>query len=375
MKDETATLRTEPSDGGGVSRASGVDASADRPDGRPEASHAIWIEGEAVPFVQASGDTVLRAALRAGLRFPYECNSGGCGSCRFELIEGEVDALWPDAPGLTARDRRKGYRLACQCSARGRIRIRARLDGTERAIGVRPARHRARFVSAHDVTHDIREFRFMTDGPAAFLPGQYAMLSLPGIAASRAYSMSNTSNDRGEWHFQIRRVVQGAMTAHLFDRLAPGDHAEIDGPYGLAFLRPEVPRDIVCIAGGSGLAPMVSIARGAAELGMLDTRRLHFVYGGRTPADICGDAFLRELAGYGDRIRFYPVVSSTSDSARSWQGETGFVHDFVRRAFADSLVGLEFYFAGPTPMTQSLQQMLMVDHRVPFEQIHFDRFF
>ncbi|MDP3187827.1 2Fe-2S iron-sulfur cluster-binding protein [Limnobacter sp.] len=335
----------------------------------------ITTVGREFTFNQSVQDTVLRAALRAGVGFPYECNSGGCGSCKFDLLDGTVEHLWSDAPGLTDRDRRKGRLLACQCRASTDLCIKVRI-APEFVPIVTPERFRAKFISMHDITHDIREFRFVTEGRANFLAGQYAMLEIPGICSPRAYSMSNVGNEEGEWHFQIRRVAGGVATAKLFHDLHAGDEIEIDGPYGLAYLRDGVARDIVCVAGGSGLAPMVSIARGAAQSGLLKTRKLHFFYGGRTARDICGEVFLRELEGYGDRIHFYPVVSLPSDGEGShWRGETGFVHELVRRIFDDHLPGFEFYFAGPPAMTQTLQEMLMVDHHVPFEQIHFDRFF
>jgi len=326
-------------------------------------------------FEQVGNDTVLRAALRAGIAFPYECNSGGCGSCKFELLEGEVENLWPQAPGLTERDRRKGNLLACQCTATTDLCIKVRAS-SEGGAPIRPKRLRAKLTSVYEVTHDIREFRFASEDAADFLPGQYAMLTIPGVNTPRAYSMSNIGNKNGEWHFQIRRVTNGAATEQLFHHLRPSADIEIDGPYGLAHLRPNVARDIVCVAGGSGLAPLVSIARGASQLGMLKTRQLHFFYGGRTARDICGESFLRELPGYGERIHFHPVVSLPGDDAcTAWIGETGFVHELVRRTFESSLPNFEFYFAGPPPMTQTLQEMLMVGYRVPFEQIHFDRFF
>lgn len=335
----------------------------------------ITTEPEKSTFDQLEQDTVLRAALRAGLGFPYECNSGGCGSCKFELLEGEVENLWPEAPGLTERDKRKGHLLACQCRASTDIRIKVR-PTPECVPVIKPVRLRAKFTEVHDITHDIREFRFVAEGGADFLPGQYALLAIPGVSTPRAYSMSNVGNNEGEWHFQIRRVANGVATDKLFHRLHVGEEIEIDGPYGLAYLRSGVARDIVCVAGGSGLAPMVSIARGAAQSGMLKTRQLHFFYGGRTPRDICGETFLRELPSYGDRIHFHPVVSLPGDDAGvHWGGETGFVHELVRRTFGDAMPGYEFYFAGPPPMTQTLQEMLMVGYRVPFEQIHFDRFF
>ncbi|HJV24536.1 MAG TPA: 2Fe-2S iron-sulfur cluster-binding protein [Aromatoleum sp.] len=324
-------------------------------------------------FAQAPGDSILRAALRAGVGLTYECNSGGCGGCKFELIEGEIETLWPDAPGLSERDKKRGRHLACQCRAVGDIRISAS-SSAEYVPPLLPRRQAARLASARDVTHDIREFRFVAEEGADFRPGQYAMLDLPGVSGSRAYSMANTPNDRREWHFQIRHVPLGQGTQTLFDRLEVGDEIGLDGPYGVAYLRTDSPRDIVCIAGGSGLAPMVSIVRGASEGGLLNERRLHFFYGARSPRDVCGEDFLRPLPGFGERIRYIPVVS-LPDEDGEWCGATGYVHDQLEQVLGGPLAGYEFYFAGPPPMTQALQELLMVGHKVPFGQIHFDRFF
>ncbi len=332
----------------------------------------ILNEKDGSTFEQHEGDTLLRAALRAGIGLSYECNSGGCGGCKFELLEGQVETLWADAPGLGERDRRRGRHLACQCRALGDVSIKL-ATGPEYVPPILPRRRRAVLAGTRDITHDIREFRFVTDGSADFLPGQFAMLDLPGVGASRAYSLSNTPNAAGEWHFQVRRVAGGQGSAVLFDVLAPGAEVGLDGPYGVAYLRPDAPRDLVCVAGGSGLAPMISIARGAVEAGMLANRRLHFFYGAREPRDVCGEPMLAALAGFGERIDYCPVVSSPG--VEGWAGATGFVHTRLPQALSAPLADYEFYFAGPPPMTQALQEMLMVEHRVPFEQIHFDRFF
>ncbi|PKO56828.1 MAG: oxidoreductase [Betaproteobacteria bacterium HGW-Betaproteobacteria-21] len=324
-------------------------------------------------FVQAAGDSILRAALRAGVGLAYECNSGGCGGCKFELLAGEIENLWPEAPGLGERDRKRGRHLACQCRACGEISIAAPSAG-EYVPRLPPRRQSAQLAWVRDITHDIREFRFVAAEGADFLPGQYAMLDLPGVSSSRAFSLANTPNARREWHFQIRRVPHGLGTHALFDQLAVGDEIGLDGPYGMAYLRTDSPRDIVCVAGGSGLAPMISITRGAIEAGLLGERTLYFFYGARTPRDVCGEDMLRPLAGFGERIRFIPVVSLPGEDGQ-WSGATGYVHDQLERVLPGSFAAYEFYFAGPPPMTQAIQELLMIGHQVPFGQIHFDRFF
>ena len=331
-------------------------------------------DGEA-RFDCAAGDTLLRAGLRAGLGLPYECGVGACGCCRCEVLDGDVADLWPAAPGLSARDRRKGRVLACQSRPAGDARIRLRLD-PHAAPAIRPARRSARLVASRAVTHDIREFVFQADAAADFLPGQYALLALPGLDRERAYSMANLPNPDGEWHFRIRRVACGGATGALFDGLHAGTAIGLDGPYGMAHLRTDSPRDLVCIAGGSGLAPMLSVARGVAASPLLAGRRVDFFYGGRTPADLCGEPELAALPGFGTAIRYHAAVSD-ADAARhaGWTGPVGPIHELVQATLGERLADAEFYLAGPPPMVDALQQLLQAGHRLPPERIHFDRFF
>lgn len=322
----------------------------------------------------AEDDTLLRAGLRAGLGFPYECNSGSCGTCKVELLEGAIDSMRPDAPGLSERDRAKNRVLACQARPASDCAIKVRLRG-ENVPRFRPARFGATLAAHRDLTHDMREFRFAVKGAPGFLPGQYALFYLPGLAAPRTYSMSNVDDGSGEWHFIVRRVPGGTGTAALFDQVARGDGIELDGPYGLAYLRADSPRDLVCVAGGSGLAPILSVVRGAVREPALAGRRIHVFYGARTLRDVCGEAELAMLPGFGERITFQAVLSdSEAGPPGAWSGPTGFVHDYVREWAGDRMPGYEWYFAGPPLMAQAVQQML-IERRVPYPQVHFDSFY
>jgi len=334
----------------------------------------MTLAGTDIRWTCNEGDTVMRSALRAGLGFPYECNVGSCGNCRFDLVEGEAEDLRADPPGLSERDRARGRRLGCQARPLGDCTVKLRMM-PQYESRFRPVRQPATLVGVTDITYDIREFRFRLEHPAPFIPGQYALLSLPGVDGARAYSMANTGLDgAAEWHFQVRRVPDGAATTKLFESLTVGERIEIDGPYGMAYLREDSPRDIVCLAGGSGLSPMVSIARGAAASPALKGRRIDFVYGGRAARDICGREMLEELPGFGETIHYHPVVSGMAESDDGWDGYRGFVHEVAISLFSDRLVNSEIYFAGPPAMGQAIQKALL-DLGVPAAQVHFDQFY
>jgi toluene monooxygenase electron transfer component len=334
--------------------------------------HAVRVaEG---PEYRCDGDdTLLRAALRAGLGFPYECNTGACGTCKVELLGGQVNSLRSDAPGLSDRDRARNRILACQSRPATDCTIKVRLR--EEYVPVHPpARFTARLEGLRDLTHDLREFRFSARGAPGFLPGQYAVFHLPGLDATRTYSMSNVHQD-GEWHFVVKRVPGGAGTRALFERVSLGSEIPLDGPYGLAYLRPDSPRDLVCIGGGSGLAPVLSIARGAAHEPGLAGRAIHVFYGARTTRDLCGEPELRELPGFGTRITFQVVLSNPeADAPGTWTGPTGFIHEHVRRALGDRMPDFEYYFAGPPAMVEAVHKML-AEKAVSPVQIHYDSFY
>ena len=103
------------------------------------------------------GDTLLSAVLRSGLGIPYECNAGGCGSCKITLLEGDVVEDREDAPGLSPRDRRKGKRLACVCRPQGDCRIAVRCDPAYEAKIV-PKRRGVRLTSRAPLANDLWSF-------------------------------------------------------------------------------------------------------------------------------------------------------------------------------------------------------------------------
>jgi toluene monooxygenase electron transfer component len=315
----------------------------------------------------------MRAALRAGVGLPYECNVGACGTCKVELVSGQLASNWPAAPGLGERDIARKRVLACQSRPLSDCTVKARVLPQYAQAGV-PRRFEATLAATRELTHDLREFSFTLPEPIDFLPGQYALLYLPGVDGPRAYSMSDIAQGRPGWEFQIKRTPGGAATGALFDRLACGDRIVIDGPYGMAYLRTDSPRDIVCIGGGSGLAPMMSIVRGVAADPAMAGIKVHLFYGGRAARDICGDDMLRALPGYGERFFFHPIVSMPESAEGDWNGKVGFVHELALETIGMAMPEHEIYFAGPPAMAQAVQRML-AEQQVPGAQVHFDAFY
>jgi toluene monooxygenase electron transfer component len=338
-------------------------------------SYTIKINEQEFEFPCEEGDTLLRAGLRAGLGLPYECNSGGCGSCKVEVLTGEVNDLWPDAPGLSPRDIKKGRKLSCQCIPTSDCEIKVRLNNEAMPVH-KPIKSAATLYKINQLTDDMAEFCFKTEHDAKFEPGQFALLDFPNVIGSRGYSMSNLPNESGEWHFIIKKMPSGSASTKLFEDYQVGDVIGLDGPYGLAYLKPEIPRDIVCVGGGSGLSPEMSIIKAASKDARLDDRNIYLFYGGRTPKDICTPALIEADADMKRRVQNFNAVSDAAAAeAAGWDGAVGFIHELVAKTLGDKLPEHEFYFCGPPPMTDALTRLLVMEYKVPLNQIHYDRFY
>ena len=314
-------------------------------------------------------ESLLSAGLRAGIGLPYQCCSGTCGSCRFEIAEGEVRSQWPDAPGLSPRDRRLHRQLACQARPLNDCVIRLQLD--DRYIpAIKPRRTTGVLCSIELVTRDIRRVVVSTARPAEFLAGQFVLFHRPDMAAPRAYSMSNTPNGEGTWEFYIKQIPGGEFTVALFERTRVGASLELEGPYGMAYLREEFDRPVLCIAGGSGISPMLSIARSLAR--DPGTRPLSFYIGGRTPDDVSALLPIVQAACGGITVHLRGAVSDIGPAA-DWNGEVDLIHSLVERELAPQLKDFDIYLAGPPPMVQACLAMLS-RHEAVADRVYYDAY-
>mgnify|MGYP003386673451 CR=1 FL=1 len=335
----------------------------------------IVVEGTDVEFPVEKGDTILRAALRNGIGLPYDCNSGGCGSCQFELINGEIKDLWPEAKGISERARRRGRHLACQSRPDGDCTIKVQIERQYEPI-VSPRRQTLRYVSCTQITHNMAELTFKGDLPADFLVGQYILLDIPTVKGSRAYSMSNLPNEQGEWRFIAKRIPGGAATSFLFEHLVSGQKIEIDGPYGMSYLRENSPRDIILIGGGSGISPLISIMRQASISATASQKKMLLFYGGREPQDLCANKLVSAYPSLAQRVSVVEAISDTDGLNRPEGTESGFIHDVVRQNKKVQInpLNYDYYFCGPPAMISAVNKMLQLDLNVPADQLYFDSF-
>lgn len=311
--------------------------------------------------------TLLEAALAAGIAYPHGCRSGRCGSCKSRLVRGEVDLLDHSRFALSDEDKAQGLILACRAipTTDGVV---AWLGGDEE-IPAHPSRLLQCRVSAIEtLTHDIKLVRLALDAdePLAFSAGQYARLTFAG-APTRDYSMASAP-DQPTLEFHIRRVPGGAATAHIHARLKAGDPVSLEGPFGASCLREQHAGPILCIAGGSGLAPVKAIVEAAIACGM--KQPIHVYFGARSERDLY---LVDHFEGLVQRHPYLSFTSVLSDAASGARGRSGWVTDAVAEDLGD-LDGWKAYVAGPPPMVEAALRLGAARGLRP-EDMHADVFF
>jgi len=219
--------------------------------------------GRRIPV--AAEQTILQAALEAGVPYPHGCRSGRCGSCKSSLIDGRVELGKHSPFALTGEERALGLILACRARPLEDVTV----EWLDMDYVAMPAvAQGATVVAVESKTHDILAIRLeLDDRPVfRFAAGQYLSLAIPG-APVRSYSMASRPDDElVELHV---RLVRGGRTSSLIHAsLKANDRVEIEGPAGSAYLRDAHGGPIVAVAGGSGLALIKSIVETALEAGM-----------------------------------------------------------------------------------------------------------
>lgn len=311
----------------------------------------------------SAGSNLLDALLSNEIPISYSCMSGRCGTCRCKVLQGTVlhmDSEKGQPP------RHGDYFLACQSTVETDCVIEVPEPDE---VVMHPARILKGTVTDFEVlAHDVRRLRLKLNKPLDFSPGQYVTLQF-WPEAIRSYSMAGLPND-DELEFHIRIVPEGRVTALLDERLSLGASVKLNGPMGASYLRRKHIGPMLCIAGGTGLAPMLSVIRGALEGRMQND--IHLYFGVRAERDVYGLSFLEELAR--DFPQFhYHIVLSNPESDQGTGYRTGWVTDVVAEHFR-RLDGWKVYLAGPPPMVEAANT-LVTQMGVPFEHIHADAFY
>ncbi len=348
---------------------------------RTPSSFQVQLQPAGRSVTASSDESILQAFLREGLPFPHNCRVGGCGECKCKLVSGKVKELTDKSYLLSAEELQQGYILACQSRPKTDVVVEAQLVAADAALQATEGR----IVSLKPLTGDIVHLVMDLDTVLPYRAGQYANLVVPPEAGGqpgevRAFSFASAPDPAQPQRvdFFIRHVPGGRFTTWL-NALGQagqgvGQRLGVQGPVG-RFGLGQVTGPMVCVAGGSGLAPIVAMLQQAVADGQCQ-QALTLVFGARTQADL----YARDLI---DGIRqhwrgpfqcVFALASEPSDS--DWSGARGTASEVLTNLLpqvAHLASGAQAWLCGPPGMIDACTTVLS-QAGVPAAQIHQDKF-
>jgi NAD(P)H-flavin reductase/ferredoxin len=321
----------------------------------------IAIDESAIAFGCEAGETVLDAAERAGYSLPYSCRKGICSTCEAGLRHGKV------ASGASQMAAPAGGVLLCQARPESDIVIHPKRIDRHDPTARKQITARVYRVSrpADDVFTLM--LRFPAGIRARFKAGQYLRVSMPD-GDTRNFSMANAPRESDGVQLHIRRIPGGRFSEGVLARLAKGDKLTVEIPYGEFYLRTGSDKPIVCLATGTGFAPIKSIIEDLIVRG--NTRRVRLYWGGRRRQDLYLLDVTDKWVARAPWLTFTPVLSEPD---AGWSGAAGLVHQAVLRDIPD-LSGWQVYACGNPAMIRNAERDFQALGGLPDGQFFADPF-
>lgn len=325
-------------------------------------SYQLTIEPTGQVLEVEAGQTILDAALRAGIYLPHACCHGLCATCKVEVTDGEVDHGAASNFALMDYEREEGKCLACCATLESDVTIDAEIDDEPDARNLPVHDYRGSVSRITDLTPTIKGIWIKLDAAQSldFQAGQYINLVVPGEEQRRAFSIASAPASSDEIELNIRRVPGGRATAWIHDELKVGDTLRFAGPYGRFFVRQKqhVAEQLpyLFLAGGSGLSSPRSMILDLLDQGI--TLPITLVNGARNQAELYHHDEFTALAAQHANFDYVPVLSNEPENS-GWTGARGFVHDAAKAHFANDFRGRKAYLCGPPLMIDACINTLM----------------
>ncbi|THG86342.1 2Fe-2S iron-sulfur cluster binding domain-containing protein [Pseudomonas sp. A-1] len=321
-------------------------------------SYELTIEPLGQTIEIEEGQTILDAALRAGIYLPHACCHGLCATCKVQVTDGEIDHGEASSFALMDFEREEQKCLACCATVQSDVTIEAEIEEDPDAENL-PVRDFPGVVSRiESLTPTIKGIWLKLDAPEGmhFQAGQYVNLELPNGIGSRAFSIANAPQEGGEIELNIRIVPGGSGTTYVHEQLKVGDRLTISGPYGRFFVKKSADVPVIFMAGGSGLSSPRSMILDLLAEGF--EKPITLIYGQRNRDELYyHDEFLA-LAERHPNFKYVPALSHEPEGS-GWQGFRGFVHEAAKEYFANDFRGHKAYLCGPPLMIDSCITTLM----------------
>jgi NAD(P)H-flavin reductase/hemoglobin-like flavoprotein len=239
------------------------------------------------------------------------------------------------------------------------------IGAAEEEAKTRPAVWPARIVRLVPCGHGIAELTLLPHLPYEHAAGQYASIETPWYPRQwRYYSPANAPREDGTLTFHVRAVPGGTVSNALVHRARVGDMVRLGAPMGDMVLDAAVHNDLLCVAGGTGLAPIRALVEEVARRG--GRHRVDLFLGARTGAELYGVDDMLRMA---QRYHWLTVRGAVSDEYVP--GIRGSLPEVL--AEYGPWYHHDVFLSGPAPMVTSVRERLTLSGTSP-DRIHYDPF-
>jgi CDP-4-dehydro-6-deoxyglucose reductase len=329
----------------------------------------VTVQPSGRQFTCDDDETVLAAAIRAGVGLPYGCKNGACGSCKGKVVSGSVTHGAHQEKALPVAEEQQGGALFCCARPHSDLVIEAREVA---GVGEFPIKKLpCRVASIEKVTGDVAivSLQLPANERLQYRAGQYIEFLLKDNKR-RSYSMANAPHLDERITLHIRHMAGGAFTDHVFNTMKERDILRFEGPLGTFFWREDSDKPMVLLASGTGFAPIKAIIEQAID--SKTERPMVLYWGGRRPADLYMNQLCEEWARSYPNFRYVPVISDAHPEDH-WSGRTGFVHRAVMDDLPD-LSAYQVYACGAPVMVDSAKKDFVSACKLPEDEFYADAF-
>ena len=331
----------------------------------------ITQDAESVTFECRSDEDVISAGLRQDIYLMASCREGGCATCKGYCSEGDYVLGKFSSQALPYEEEEAGEVLLCRCYPTTDIEVEVPYTYDRISFSPEGLVFEAEVVELSQISSNVVKFQLKRSGDdkqVKFASGQFFDLEIPGTETTRSYSPANTANQQGDLEFLIRIVDGGQFSSYLKNAAKVGQTINVKGPSGIFGLKENGFTPRYFVAGGTGLAPILSMVRHMHEWG--EPQKCVIYFGVNTEEEIF---YLDELALLAAEMKTLELRNCVWKCSDQWHCERGSVVDILRRDLQETAAKPDLYLCGPPGMVDATFAVC-AELGIPKEHIYLEKF-
>lgn len=297
------------------------------------------------------GQSLFTALRESGIFVPTICGGKGfCGKCKVQILSPDGIAATPEEQKhFSQEELAAGWHLACRVAVSSDMSIS--LPGELKGIYL----CKGKVTEKELVAKDIMRVRLELAKSLEYLPGAFVMIDGPKMfGVSRAYSIATPQSSKNAIEVNVRLVPGGKLSTYIHEKLTIGEELTLTAPYS-GYAELDETEDLLCVAGGSGISPVMSLLRTMKEKGF--NRKVTFIYGANTAAELPYLDELLALQASEPNFVYLPAIATAPTESISCSYDNCLVTDVITKRI-ETTDNVAVYLCGSEGMISAVTAAL-----------------